>query len=92
MEKEQKRAGVHSRLRQGCSAGHYREGPRPTFVASLAPRSCCSPSRYTPSFSSPLRFLPLSALIVFRSDKDLITHEVVLEPEPPLGEKASPHQ
>lgn len=29
-------------------------------------------------------FLPLSTLIVFPSDKDLITHDVDLEPEPPL--------
>lgn len=76
----------------GCRAGHCREGQRPAFVASLAPRPAVLPSLPTPSFSWPLRFLPLSTLIVFPSDKDLITHEVDLEPEPPLGEKARAHQ
>lgn len=71
-----------------CSAGHCWEGQRPVFVSSL-PRvlllAPLYPLRYTPSLSLPPRvppFLPLSTLIVFPSDKDLITHREDLEPEP----------
>lgn len=64
------------------------EGQRPVFVASLprvlqpAPSTPCDihllPTRL---LESPL-FLPLLTLIVFPSDKDLITHGEDLEPEP----------
>lgn len=65
-------------------------------MASLAPRPAARPlvtPRDTHLLSPRLSvFLPLWALIVFPSDKDLITREVDLEPEPPLGEKARAHQ
>lgn len=72
----------------------HREGQGPASVASLAPASCCLSSlplsRYTPSLSSPPHFLPLLTLIVFQSDKDLITCEVDLEPEPRSERKRGP--
>lgn len=74
-------------------AAHCWEGPGPAFVASLAPRPAVRPlypSRNTPSLSSPPHFLPLSTLIVFQSDKDLITREVDLEPEPLSERKRGP--
>lgn len=92
-EKEQKRAGERSRLQRLCRAGHCWEGQGPAFVASLAPRPAVRPlypSRNTPSLSSPPHFLPLSTLIVFQSDKDLITREVDLEPEPLSERKRGP--
>lgn len=95
MEKEQERAGEHSRLRRAAvrvTAERVRglllllPSPRVLLLALFTPRDT---HLLSPRLSV---FLPLSTLIVFPSDKDLITHEVDLEAEPPLGEKARAHQ
>lgn len=70
----------------GCGAGRCREGQRPAFVASLAPRPAV-PLAIRTFFLLASPFSPFPSLIVFPSDKDLITHEVDLEPEPPRSER-----
>lgn len=74
----------------GCSLqrGSLLRGSEACFCFFPAPRPAACPrypSQYTPSLSLPPRVppsLPPSTLIVFPSDKDLITHREDLEPEP----------
>lgn len=88
--KEQKRAGRRSRLQRAAAA----RGPGARFCRFPRPRVLLfvlfTPPRCTPSLSSPPHFLPLLTLIVFQSDKDLITCEVDLEPEPRSERKRGP--
>lgn len=92
MEKEQERAGEHSRLRR-AAVRVTAERVRGLLLLPPSPRVLLLAPRDTHLLSPRLSvFPPLSTLIVFPSDKDLITHEVDLEPEPLLGEKARAHQ